>query len=96
MDRSNRLPTGQTSLDIIGYVLANQRLIKHLVRDDRIVPVVGKLPIHGRPFDPVDSVLRARYIPRRGIVFLNQPFGRAFSPSSASRRMGLFRPRRLN
>jgi hypothetical protein len=32
-------------LDIIGYVLADRRQLKQLVLDDRIVGLLGKLPI---------------------------------------------------
>jgi hypothetical protein len=42
------LPASQMILDIIGYVLADRRQLKHLVLDDRIVALLGKLPIHGR------------------------------------------------
>jgi hypothetical protein len=42
------LPTRQMILDIICYVLADRRQLKHLVPDDRIVALLGKLPIHGR------------------------------------------------
>ena len=46
--RSNRLPTGQMILDIVGDLLADQRQLKHLVLDDRIVGPLGQLPIHHR------------------------------------------------
>jgi hypothetical protein len=32
-------------LDIIGYLLADGRQLKHLIFDDRIVGLIGKLPI---------------------------------------------------
>jgi hypothetical protein len=32
-------------LDIIGYLLADGRQLKHLILDDRIVGLLGKLPI---------------------------------------------------
>ena len=46
--RSNRLPTGQMILDIVGDLLADGRQLKHLVFDDGIVGPLGKLPIHHR------------------------------------------------
>jgi hypothetical protein len=46
--RSNRLPTGQMILDIVGDLLADRRQLKHLVLDDGIVGLLGKLPIHHR------------------------------------------------
>ena len=42
------LPARQMVLDIIGDLLADRRQLKHLVLDDRIVGLLGKLPIHGR------------------------------------------------
>jgi hypothetical protein len=35
-------------VDIIGYLLADGRQLKHLIFDDRIVGLLGKLPIHHR------------------------------------------------
>jgi hypothetical protein len=46
--RSNGLPTGQMILDIVGDLLADRRQLKHLVLDDGIVGLLGKLPIHHR------------------------------------------------
>jgi hypothetical protein len=46
--RSNRLPTGQMILDIVGDLFADGRQLKHLVFDDGIVGPLGKLPIHHR------------------------------------------------
>jgi hypothetical protein len=40
-----RLPARQMILDIIGYLLADGRQLKHLIFDDRIVGLIGKLPI---------------------------------------------------
>ena len=42
------LPARQMVLDIIGDLLADRRQLKKLVLDDRIVGLLGKLPIHGR------------------------------------------------
>jgi hypothetical protein len=42
------LPARQMVLDIIGDLLADRRQLKQLVLDDRIVGLLGKLPIHGR------------------------------------------------
>jgi hypothetical protein len=39
------LSTRQMILDIIGYLLADRRHLKHLILDDRIVGLLGKLPI---------------------------------------------------
>jgi hypothetical protein len=35
-------------LDIIGYLLAYRRQLKHLIFDDGIVGPLGKLPLHHR------------------------------------------------
>jgi hypothetical protein len=40
------LSARQMILDIIGYLLADGRQVKHLIFDDRIVGLLGKLPIH--------------------------------------------------
>ena len=42
------LSARQMILDIIGYLLADGRQLKHLIFDDRIVGTLGKLPIHHR------------------------------------------------
>jgi hypothetical protein len=42
------LPTRQMILDIVGNLLADRRQLKHLIFDDRIVGLLGKLPIHHR------------------------------------------------
>jgi hypothetical protein len=34
--------------DVTGDLLADRRQLKHLVLDDGIVGLLGKLPIHGR------------------------------------------------
>jgi hypothetical protein len=39
------LSARQMILDIIGYLLADGRQLKHLILDDRIVGLLGKLPI---------------------------------------------------
>jgi hypothetical protein len=50
-------------LYIIGDLLADRRQLKHLVLDDRIVGLLGKLPIHGRLIPkiirPIHRVRRA-------------------------------------
>jgi hypothetical protein len=43
----NELPACETVLDIIGNFFAQGRQLKHLVLDDRIVSLLGKLPILG-------------------------------------------------
>ena len=42
------LSARQMIVDIIGYLLADGRQLKHLIFDDRIVGLLGKLPIHHR------------------------------------------------
>jgi hypothetical protein len=42
------LSARQMILDIIGYLLADGRQLKHLIFDDRIVGLFGKVPIHHR------------------------------------------------
>jgi hypothetical protein len=42
------LSARQMILDIIGYLLAYRRQLKHLVFDNRIVGLFGKFPIHHR------------------------------------------------
>jgi hypothetical protein len=42
------LSARQMILDIVGYLLADGRQLKHLILDDRIVGLLGKLPIHHR------------------------------------------------
>jgi hypothetical protein len=42
------LSARQMILDIIGYLLADGRQLKHLILDDRIVGTLGKLPTHHR------------------------------------------------
>jgi hypothetical protein len=54
------LSVRQMILDIIGYLLAYRRQLKHLVFDNRIVGLFGKFPIHHR-LVPVDS----RLVPSR-------------------------------
>ena len=43
----DELPACETVLDIIGDLFAHGRQLKHLVFDDRIVSLLGKLPILG-------------------------------------------------
>jgi hypothetical protein len=42
------LSARQMILDIISYLLADGRQLKHLIFDDWIVGLLGKLPIHHR------------------------------------------------
>jgi hypothetical protein len=42
------LPARQIIFDGIGDILADGRQLKHLVFDNSIVCLLGKLPIHGR------------------------------------------------
>jgi hypothetical protein len=42
------LSARQMVVDVIGYLLADGRQLKHLIIDDRIVGLLGKLPIHHR------------------------------------------------
>jgi hypothetical protein len=42
------LSARQMILDIIGYLLAYRRQLKHLVFNNRIVGLFGKFPIHHR------------------------------------------------
>ena len=43
----DELPACETVLDIIGDLFTHGRQLKHLVFDDRIVSLLGKLPILG-------------------------------------------------
>jgi hypothetical protein len=42
------LPARQMVLDIVGDLIADRRQLKQFVLDDRIVGLLGKLPIQGR------------------------------------------------
>jgi hypothetical protein len=53
----------QMVLDIIGDLLADRRQLKHLVLDDRIVGLLGKLPIHGRLVPEISQANPCRSIP---------------------------------
>jgi hypothetical protein len=46
-DVGDELPACETVLDIIGDLFAHGRQLKHLVFGDRIVSLLGKLPILG-------------------------------------------------
>jgi hypothetical protein len=45
---STPLAAGLMILDVIGDVLADRRQLKQFLLDDRIVALLGKLPIPGR------------------------------------------------
>jgi hypothetical protein len=45
---SDQLPTRQMIFDVAGDLFTRGRQLKQLVLDDRIVGLLGKLPIHGR------------------------------------------------
>jgi hypothetical protein len=47
-DVGDELPACETILDIIGDLFAHRRQLKHLVFDDGIISLLGKLPILGR------------------------------------------------
>jgi hypothetical protein len=66
-DVGDELPACETVLDIIGDLFAHGRQLKHLVFDDRIVSLLGKLSILGclvpeivRPVHAVQSDSRGR------------------------------------
>ena len=46
--RAGDLPACQMIFDIVGDLLADGRQLKQLVLDDRIVGLLGTLPVHGR------------------------------------------------
>jgi len=46
--RPRRLPACHTIFDVTGNLFTHGRQLKQLILDDRIVGLLGKLPIHGR------------------------------------------------
>ena len=57
------LSARQMIVDIIGYLLADGRQLKHLIFDDRIVGLLGKLPIHHRLVPQIVRPIHGRTIP---------------------------------
>ena len=49
--------------DVIGDIFADRRQLKQLVLDDRIVGLLGKLPIHGRLVPQIVRPIHAGTIP---------------------------------
>jgi len=52
--------------DVIGDILAERRQLKQLVLDDRVVGLLGKLPIHGRLVPEIVWPIHAGTIPVSG------------------------------
>jgi len=61
--RRGRSPARQMIFDIVGDLLADGRQLKQLVLDDRIVGLLGTLPVHGRLIPEIVRPIHTGTIP---------------------------------
>src|SRR5882762_1003579 len=60
------LPACQMIFDVVGDILADRRQLKQLVLDDRVIGLLGKLPIRGRLVPEIVRPIHAGTIPMGG------------------------------